>query len=105
MLSSCFKALALLKLDSGETIFNYGDMGVLFYVILKGEVHIKILTDISHKFTEKQCLEYIVKHYKDINFTETEGVEDHIMEQAEEMISKGLIIYSSRKVILTYFNV
>lgn len=52
----CYRKMRFVKYDKGQRIFNYGlffvfeylgDMGTLFYIILKGSVGVKVPTKVK----------------------------------------------------------
>jgi CRP-like cAMP-binding protein len=66
-LQDLFQALKYEDCPKGETVFKYGEAGVLFYVILSGEVEIKVPQpyDITEK-TPAELLICLVTHYESI---------------------------------------
>jgi len=41
-LVACLKCMQLAVFSQGDTIFKYGEMGALFYIVMHGEVGIKV---------------------------------------------------------------
>eukprot|EP00347_Sterkiella_histriomuscorum_P011829 403370944 len=62
-----FKCLNLEFYDYGSTIFNYGDQGDSFYVILQGQVGIKVPTDFILEFGNYyEIYMYLINRYRDV---------------------------------------
>lgn len=60
--------MSVQTINSKDVVFEYGDQGSLFYVILEGEVGVKVPTETKLKLTDHQFVDYIVNNYEDILF-------------------------------------
>ena len=55
---SLYRNVSYLEVENCKTVFNYGDQGELFYIILEGEVIIKVpMPTIIEKPKNKPWLE------------------------------------------------
>lgn len=73
-----------------DIVFKYGDIGDLFYVILKGSVGVKVPSEITLEYNDLQFWQYVIKHQDDILFDKSE-IEDYIIRQVQmRNISKNL---------------
>ena len=58
--------------DVGETVFNYGEMGKLFYIILEGEVIVKTpgphILEGEENVNPQSVLLYLIKYFRDIDW-------------------------------------
>lgn len=66
-----FQNLRYTELDAFENVFDYGDDGELFYIIMEGEVKIKIPA--PDELEEEQCtpegvLIFVVEYFGDIHW-------------------------------------
>ena len=66
-----FQNLRFTELDSHENVFDYGDDGDLFYIIIEGEVKIKIPA--PDELEEEQCtpeglLIFLVEYFGDVHW-------------------------------------
>ena len=68
---SIFKNLALHEVGKGENVFNYGDEGNLFYIIIEGKVTIHIPA--PEELTQDKCspeglITFLIENYENINW-------------------------------------
>ena len=66
-----FKNLAFLEVEKGDNVFNYGEEGSLFYIIIEGKVTIHIPA--PEELTKDKCspeglMTYLIENYDDINW-------------------------------------
>ncbi|CAI2370289.1 unnamed protein product [Moneuplotes crassus] len=76
----CFKAMKYVEHRKDDLIFKLGDEGFYFYIILKGEVGIKIMVTKEYEFTQNQYHKFLIKNYEEVCW---EGIEN-----GEELKSK-----------------
>ena len=63
--------MRFVELQAGETVFEYGDVGELFYVIIEGTVAIQTPSYITledEQVTAQGFLIYILEHFRDIKW-------------------------------------
>ena len=67
------KQLRLEEVAKGEIVFNYGDQGQLFYIIIEGEVEIKVPSPVlleNDSATPEGLITFILLFFKDIYWKE-----------------------------------
>ena len=67
-----YRNMEFLHLDEGRKVFNYGEVGELFYIIMNGEISIK--TPFPEELEEDQStpialLTYFLTFFKDIDWS------------------------------------
>lgn len=62
LIPQCSKELKLEKFNPGDTIFNYGEIGTKFYLIIKGSVNVMIVKEHSGEFTFVEYLLFLKEH-------------------------------------------
>jgi hypothetical protein len=65
----------LLKKRKNDIVFNYGDFGREFYVILRGKVAVKVPTQVNVKGRQADYYNYLIDNYQDVIWKKTEGGE------------------------------
>lgn len=64
-----YRNLHLLKFKENQTVFDYGDVGELFYIIIEGEVIIKVPSPHVLEddfFSPEGLLVFLVEYFRDI---------------------------------------
>lgn len=56
--------------DQGEKVFNYGDIGDKFYIILQGKVSVRVPKIFNYSFTRNELLKFILKNYGRIDLND-----------------------------------
>ena len=68
-----FKALTFRQYSSGQCVFNFGDYGKEFYIILSGSVSVKVPTQITIKGNRREILDFFVDNYDSIFWKKCEN--------------------------------
>ena len=90
-MSNLFRNLLYLELEEKETVFKYGEVGELFYIIIDGEVSVKTpyLDSLEGSQTKPfQLLSYFITHFKYIDWNSIKGsinVRQMIISEAERL--------------------
>lgn len=72
LLNLLLKSMKRLVKEENEVVFQYGDQGSLFYIILKGEVGVKVPTEHNLTLSDSEYVDYLIRNYDDIDFDKTE---------------------------------
>lgn len=68
-----YRNLTFSQCDKGDSVFKYGEMGKLFYIILEGEVIVKTpgphLLEGDQEVNANSVLLYLIKYFRDIDWT------------------------------------
>lgn len=84
-----YRNLRFLHIPAKTTIFNYGDIGDLFYIIMEGEVIIKTPSPVDLEGSHAEPLGFIaflLGYYKDIqwkSFPNRDKVQDLLHKELE----------------------
>lgn len=70
----------------GEILFNFGDPGYYFYVILKGTVGIKIPLPVEQNWDIKEFIDFLALNYKDVWWQKMENSEE-LKAKAEQQLN------------------
>ncbi|CAI2382723.1 unnamed protein product [Moneuplotes crassus] len=63
-----YRYLQAFNMSQGQKVFNYGDEGTWFYIIIKGSVGIKVPSIVTKKMTQKDLATFMDKNKEDILF-------------------------------------
>ena len=58
MKERCYKSMKLKTYKPGDTIFNFGDYGSLFYLIISGKVSVHVPTLVIYRFKSQNEANY-----------------------------------------------
>lgn len=104
-----YKCLKPFKLTNHATVFNYGDSGSLFYIILKGSVAVKVPIITNYQMTQKQFAEYYIQNYQKIvlakttHFINTAEQKDlTFLEFIKKRLEKGYLIGNLLRIHILY---
>ncbi|CAI2385476.1 unnamed protein product [Moneuplotes crassus] len=83
-----FKSMKYCYVDKGHSVFQYGDLGSLFYIILKGTVSLSIPTEKLKTLTEQEYFMYLYNNYERLHFEKIE-IESRILTKLQEVRESG----------------
>ncbi|CAI2382428.1 unnamed protein product [Moneuplotes crassus] len=87
---SRFRYLKAFNLSQDQKVFDYGDKGDCFYIVIKGSVGIKVPTTCNKEFTQKQFVAFLEKNKDDLIF---DKIKHHLpVKNLKEGIPKKLIL-------------
>ena len=55
------------KMKKGQTVFNFGDFGSLFYMIIKGSVSVHVALEREYEMTNEELFHWIVESWEDLD--------------------------------------
>ena len=86
---NCCKVMKYELFEASQIVFNYGEPGDKFYVILEGEVSIKVPTNITFNSKRIDLINFCKDHFTDIVW---EKVGDKTLKPQVERICKVFAI-------------
>eukprot|EP00347_Sterkiella_histriomuscorum_P011137 403373617 len=92
----CYKIMNYQIFQPGETIFYYGDIGSLFYIILRGEVAVKIPTALDLEISPDDLFIFCIQYYDDIEWQKFPSSEN-IRSEIKSEINRFGINYTNIK--------
>lgn len=84
--STLYKSMRYKYFREKETIFDFGDFGDQFYIILQGKVSVRVPKVVTHSFTRHELFKFILHNFEFINLENPDNLK--INEFSE--ISEGL---------------
>lgn len=84
-----FRKLLLVTKAKNDVVFNFGDFGKEFYVILNGRVAVRVPTQIVFKGTNKELVKFLTNNLDEILWRKTENFESLFIAVQLELQQRG----------------